>query len=234
MGKSISFLTCALMVAMVEAATVGAWPLPEPVAAPESGHTEVLVFTPTVPNAPARDGYCWTPSIAVHRAGAWRCMSGNAISDPCFLTPQTSNAVICGANPATSDAGFLMRLTKPIPAVVPASSQQPAPWIVQLAVGQGPESGPYAMPPRKTYCSPLTGTIPIVDGLALPYVCWEANVESKPKLGDTQVGLVADFNPAKVWTVTAISFVTNPKPGNNQPPFKLTERRIFALEKVWE
>ena len=102
-------------------------------------------------------------------------------------------------------------------------------------VGQGPESGPYAMPPHKTYCSAATGTMPMVDGLALPYLCWEANVESKAKLGDTQIGLLGDFNIiGRIWTVTEVSFLVNPKPGAHQPPFKMTERKIVALEKVWE
>lgn len=217
------------------AANASAWPLDEPVAAPENGRTEVIVFTPAVPNGPVRDGYCWTPSIAVRRAGAWRCMIGNTIQDPCFSTPESSDALICIANPATSDAGFLMRLTKPLPAVVPTSSGQPSPWIVQVAVGQGPEAGPYAMPPHKTYCSAATGTMPIVEDLALPYLCWEANVESKPKLGDTQMGLLGDFNMiGHVWTVTKISFIANPNSGPNQPPFKMTDRKLVALEKVWE
>ena len=238
MSKSITILIAAVVIAT--AAAAGAWPLDEPVAAPDKGHTEVIVFTPAVPNVPARNGFCWTPSIAVHRAGAWRCMIANAIQDPCFTTPDFSDAVICGTNPATSDAGFLMRLSKPLPSantVVPASPPQPSPspWIVELAIGQGPESGPYAMPPRKTYCSAVTGTMPMVDGLALPYLCWEANVESKPKLGDTQIGLLGDFNViGRVWTATEISFVSNPNSGANQPPFKLKERKIIALEKVWE
>jgi hypothetical protein len=240
MSKAIKLLSVFVLILIAFPAAgvrAGVWPIQEPVAAPDSGRTEVITFAPAVPNAPVRDGYCWTPSIAVHRAGAWRCMIGNAIEDPCFTTPETSSAVICGANPATGETGFLMRLTKPLPAVMPASSQQQlSPWIVQLAVGQGPESGPYAMPPRKTYCSKLTGTMPMVDGLALPYLCWEANVTSKPKLGDTQMGLLGDFNKiyAKVWTVTEVSFVANPNTGANQPPFKLTDRKIIALDKIWD
>jgi hypothetical protein len=90
------------------------------------------------------------------------------------------------------------------------------------------------MPPPKTYCSPLTGTLPLVDGLAVPYVCWEAHVESQPKLGDTQIGLLGDFKPGKVWTVTEVTFIANPAAGPNQPPFKLTGRKIIALETIWE
>jgi hypothetical protein len=218
--------------AMMIATAAFAWPAEEVVAAPSSGRTEISIFNPAAPNAPVREGYCWTSSIAVHRAGAWRCMIGNAIQDPCFTTAAVSDAVICGANPATSDAGFLMRLTKPLPSASVVTS--PAPWIVQLAIGQGQVPGPYAMPPPKTYCSTLTGTMPVVDGLAVPYLCWEAHVESQPKLGDTQIGLLGDFAPAKVWTVTEVTFVANPKAGPNQPPFKLTGRKTIALEKIWE
>jgi hypothetical protein len=225
------YATVGVLAAVVPA---GAWPADEAVAAPSTGRTEVIIFKPAVPNAPQREGYCWTPSIALRRAGAWRCMIGNVIQDPCFTTPDFSAAVICGANPATSDAGFLMRLTKPLPAASAAPLPAPSPWIVELAIGQGQIPGPYAMPPPKTSCSTVTGTMPIVDGLAAPYLCWEANVESKPKLGDTQIGLLGDFNPGRVWTVTEIMFAANPNAGPKQPPFKLTGRKIIALEKVWE
>src|SRR5580700_7118293 len=57
--------------AMVIATTAFAWPAEEVVAAPSTGRTEVSIFNPPVPNAPVREGYCWTSSIAARRAGAW-------------------------------------------------------------------------------------------------------------------------------------------------------------------
>jgi hypothetical protein len=206
----------------------------EVVAAPSTGRTEVIAFNPAVPNTPPRDGDCWVRSIALPRAGAWRCTIGNAIQDPCLTTPEASNVVICGANPATSAPGFLVRLSKPLPAVPAATPPPPSPWMVELAIGQGQVPGPYALPPPKTFCERMTGTMAVVDGLAVPFSCWEANVESKPKLGDTQIGLLGDFNPGPVWTVTEVTFVVNQRPAPNQPPFKLTGRKIIALEKVWE
>jgi hypothetical protein len=224
----------AFAVAMFACLAATAWGAEEVVAAPSSGRTEVISFTPAMPNAPSRTGSCWTPSIALPRAGAWRCMIGNRIEDPCFVTAEVADAVICGANPATGDPGFLMKLIKPLPAASAVTPSKPSPWIVELAIGQGQAPGPYAMPPPKTYCSPLTGTLPLVDGLVIPYSCWEAHVESKPKLGDTQIGLLADFKPGAVWTVTEVTFAMNPKAGPNQPPFKLTGKKAIALEKVWE
>jgi hypothetical protein len=219
---------------LARAVSAGAWPAEEVVAAPSHGRTEIIDFTPAVPNAPQREGSCWISSIALPRAGAWRCMIGNAIFDPCFTTTDISDAVICGANPATSDTGFLMRLTKPLPSASPVASSRLSPWIVELAIGQGQVPGPYAMPPPKTFCSALTGTMPAVDGLAVPYSCWEVNVESKPELGDMQIGLLDDFKPGRVWTVTQVTFVVNPKPAPNQPPFKLTGKKTIALERIWQ
>src|ERR1700736_4291497 len=127
------------LVAVVRA---GAWPAEEVVAPPSTGRTEVIMFTPAVPNAPQRQGYCWTSSIALARAGGWRCMIGNVIEDPCFSTPDFSDAVICGANPATSDAGFLLRSTKPLPATSAVALPPPSPWMVELAIGQNQVPGP--------------------------------------------------------------------------------------------
>jgi hypothetical protein len=127
-----------------------------------------------------------------------------------------------------------MRLTKPLPATTAAALPKPSPWIVELAIGQGQIPNPYAMPPPQTYCSAMTGTLPMVDGLAVPYSCWQAHVESKPKLGDTQIGLLGDFNLGRVWTVTEVMFTANPKTGPNQPTFRLTSRKIIALERAWE
>src|SRR6202050_611816 len=230
---SLAFVLAMLAIIAASSSSF-AWPS-EVVSPPESGRTEVSIFVPTVPNAPQREGYCWTDSIAVTRAGAWRCMIGNSIADPCFSIAEFSDAVVCGANPANSTEGFLLRLTKPLPPTDGVTSPPPAPspWMVVLAIGGGQVPGPYAMPPPKTFCSALTGTSPVVDGLAVPFLCWEVNVQSKPKLGDTQIGLLGDFSRGKIWTVTEVYFVKNTIIGSNQP-FKLTQKKTIALERVWE
>ena len=235
MSKVVVAILCGAFAALMAAAlAINALAAEEGVAASSTGRTEVTIFKPAVPNGPSREGNCWTSSIALPRPGAWRCMIGNGIEDPCFTTADVSDAVVCGANPATSDAGFLLHLTQPLPKPDAYTPPAPSPWIVQLAIGQGQVPGPYAMPPPKTYCSRLTGTMPVVEGLAVPFSCWEAHVESKPRLGDTQIGLLDDFKPGRIWTVTEITFEVDPKPPPNQPPFKLTGKKTIALEKVWE
>jgi hypothetical protein len=221
--------TIVFAIAVFSACSVGK----EVVAAPSTGRTEVSVFTPEVPNAPVREGYCWTESIAISRGGAWRCMINNAIEDPCFSAAAVSNAVICGASPVGPEAGFLMRLTRPLPAVRP-SAWAPAPWIVELAMGQGQQPQPYAMPPPKTWCVASTGTVPVIDNHPVRYSCWQHGVESRPSLGDTQIGLLDDFKPGNVWTVSEVSFKVEQHPLPNQPPFKLVEKKTIALERVWE
>ena len=49
-----------------------------------------------------------------------------------------------------------------------------------------------------------------------------------------QIGLLGDFKPGRVWTVTEVTFALNRNPVPNQPPFKLTGRTTIALERVWE
>jgi len=88
--------------------------------------TQVGFFTPAVPKGTPRDGSCWTESIAVTRPGAWRCMIGNEIHDPCFQVRPLRGEVVCDADPSTKQAGFVLKLTKPLPETTPPS-QSPEP-----------------------------------------------------------------------------------------------------------
>ncbi len=125
---------------------------------PPADSTEDLNFRPTVPKGEPRSGYCWIVSSASTERGAWRCYVGDYIYDPCFETPRLSEAVICGANPATNESGFILQLTKPLPA---ASWHQPlsrySPWLLKLADG--------------SVCERETGTADWYHGTPLLYGC---------------------------------------------------------------
>lgn len=229
-----TLLGCLAIATLMAVSSLAVDAAEEVVAAPIGGRTEVIAYNPPVPGGPSRAGNCWTSSIAFPRADTWRCMIGNGIQDPCFSTSALSDGVICGANPATGATGFVLKLTKPLPAPDVHQPATPSPWIVQLAIGQGQIPGPYGLPPPNTYCSRLTGTMPFVEGLAIPFSCWQAHVESQPKLGDTQIGLLDDIKPGPVWTATEVTFVVDPTPAPNRPPFKLTGKKIIAFQKVWE
>ena len=46
--------------------------------------TQVITYEAGPRAAGLREGSCWTNSLAVWHADAWRCAVGNAIFDPCF------------------------------------------------------------------------------------------------------------------------------------------------------
>lgn len=73
-------------------------------------------------------GYCWTASIASGRSDAYRCMTGNAIHDPCFALD--GKTVACPVDPA-SNAGIRVSLTKPLPQAGKQNTHNP--WMMQLA-----------------------------------------------------------------------------------------------------
>jgi hypothetical protein len=85
-------------------------------------------------------GSCWTSSIASTRRDAFRCMTGNAIHDPCFT--RTPSAVAC-PDDVVHNSGLLLELTKPLPA--PGSPEAAQPWAMVLE--------------GKRACNRATGTV---------------------------------------------------------------------------
>jgi hypothetical protein len=110
----------------------------------------------TVPAAAHRRGHCWSASIAVLAAGAYRCFAGNTILDPCFAPPQTArpSRVACVADPWSP--AVVLHLAKPLPDDAGAKSAN-RPWAFVLATG--------------IRCVASTGTVPAVGGVNLPYHC---------------------------------------------------------------
>lgn len=109
-----------------------------------------------VPVAAHRRGHCWSASIAVLSAGAYRCFAGNTILDPCFALPDAARqgTVACIADPWSS--AIVLRLTAPLPKDVGARSAE-RPWAIVLQTG--------------VRCVASTGTVPAVDKVNLPYHC---------------------------------------------------------------
>jgi hypothetical protein len=101
-------------------------------------------------------GHCWTMSIAAPTSGAYRCLSGNAILDPCFRSPKASKPleVACVADP-WSEAKVL-QINGALPEPVGKDGPQ-RPWALELGNG--------------TRCVAATGMVPSVDGVNLGYHC---------------------------------------------------------------
>lgn len=103
------------------------------------------------PAGAARAGSCFTTSITVARAHAYRCFVGNEILDPCYVGG--SRSVTCYADPWS--APIAVRLTKALPAGPPMAVHRP--WAIVLT-GQ-------------IRCLAATGIVPVVHGTALTYTC---------------------------------------------------------------
>lgn len=175
--------------------------------------TEVTVFQPSVPGGPGLSGECWTDSIAVDRSGAWRCMADNEIYDPCFSNASLTDAVICDANPAKGSAGFILKLTKPLPEPSSKGPAYPRPWLVRLADG--------------TTCEIQTGTIALVAGLEVPYGCSDSQ-ECSDKGCPHMTGLTDKFQRDKVWMADKVTFKSS-KTG-----LELISRTPVAVTAVWK
>ena len=138
-------------------------PSPPPATTTSSTATIVTRFTPysaagalTVAVQSQASGYCWTNSITVALSGAYRCLVGNDIADPCFVPPQPSTpaTVACLADPWSG--ARMVTLTHALPSTDPIGNAA-NPWAVQLANG--------------ARCVAVTGTVQRVDGVSLNLQC---------------------------------------------------------------
>ena len=176
--------------------------------------TEVSMFTPSVPGGSPRDGYCWTRSIAADRAGAWRCMVGNEIHDPCFQVPPLQNGVVCGADPF-GKSGFVMNLTKPFPVEKAPPAAWPSAWILQLDDG--------------SICEPFTGTRPAINDEPAQWSCIKPGVPPGPATN----ALVTKVHPGDVWTAELFK-ETDVTMGNPMTERRRVRAKIVPIAKVWE
>jgi hypothetical protein len=101
-------------------------------------------------------GSCWTNSIAVSSADAYRCLVGNDIQDPCFAPPVETSPPTVACLDAPWSPATVLTLTQALPAPV-GGVQAAFPWALVLANG--------------ARCVAATGMVPTVAGVALNYVC---------------------------------------------------------------
>jgi len=202
----------ALILTVFVAGLAAAAPAPEP-----TPPTEVIIYRPRLQarEMSKRSGYCWTESIAVNRPGAWRCMEGNSIHDPCFEAA-TRKQVICGADPVKHDDGFLLALTRPLPS--PQSRRlKPQPWLIETADG--------------SVCQVLTGTMAIINGEAMRYPC-SVSPASGTQTRHEYCGLLNPLHPGKVWSAEKICFTV--AASNGRQSFNVISRKSVTIRRLWE
>ena len=134
--------------------------------APVARSTRIIEFVPELPTA-SRAGHCWTSSLTLSRANAWRCMvEANQIFDPCFelVNPLGRDpAIVCGASPThPNSGGFLLELTEPLPdpekwAGALSNKDSSSAWILELT--------------DDTNCTFSTGATAAYHGERLNYLC---------------------------------------------------------------
>lgn len=227
-GKRTSFgasRAAIIILALVIAAGVMVWPLPAKCAEKSSAaekpaarvtDTKVVIYQPAIPSGRTVKGSCWTGSIAVPRKGAWRCMTGNMIHDPCFSIASRPGVVVCGADPALKKPGFVMKLTKPLPTPDLPARMKPEPWIMLLADG--------------SVCEKMTGTMAVVDGKAVGWGCNDSAKGAKSGEPPSYSGILGQPRRGKVWTVEKIRYAPTSNPKH---PVKLLKRKTVAVRTVW-
>ncbi|HZO81571.1 MAG TPA: hypothetical protein VFB33_07720 [Candidatus Binataceae bacterium] len=185
--------------------------------APLVSETEVVMYEPSVPSGPHEKGACWSSSIAVLRAGAWRCTVGNLIHDPCFSIRALHRAVVCGADPATAKPGFVMELAKPLPDADLSAQVKPEPWLMRLADG--------------TVCEKMTGTVADIDGVAVPWGCNDSRANPRPGEDEYYSGVLENLRRGKVWMANKVRYAPTRDPAH---PLRVLKRQTVAVRTVWE
>jgi polar amino acid transport system substrate-binding protein len=184
-------------------------PQPTEAAAPAVASTEVIKFVPKeVPAGETKQGSCWTSSLAASREDAWRCTVGeNEIHDPCFVVPNAPDTLVCDVNPITKEAGFGLKLTKPlpnpdVPAEVKASYEKNG-WAVLLADG--------------TACYFATGATTGIGDKRANYLC-----------ANSDWMILGDLQPGTVWKAEKVIIVI----GDNGPELK--QSQMVDVRTVWQ
>jgi hypothetical protein len=82
-------------------------------------------------------GSCFSGAQSVNRHDAWRCISGNALFDPCFSSTKAHGIVLCPSTPFSSSV-IELKLTKRLPSGM-ADKGNPStsglPWAIETTTG---------------------------------------------------------------------------------------------------
>jgi hypothetical protein len=107
---------------VVGALTVAAVCLWSGTALASGTRTHAQIYTPfTASGKPAFrvadtvSGYCLGGSVGVEHAGAWHCLSGGQVFDPCFGSQKAKGIVLCVTQGPWDRPIVKMKLTQPLP-----------------------------------------------------------------------------------------------------------------------
>ncbi len=162
--------------------------------------TVVTTFTPysaagtlTVPVAAHATGHCWTGSIVVPVANAYRCLVGNEIADPCFAPQHRDRPGTVACVTAPWLAARVVTLTHPLPETT-SRGHAANPWALQLANG--------------ARCIAATGTVQNVGAVLLNLLCPDGKAAGgldtsgavwKVKYGTAATGRLTEVAVTAAW-----------------------------------
>lgn len=176
-GVLIALLgACALLVGACGASRSRPAPTASPTATATPVLTRVIEFEAPGASGTPEDGRCFSASLALPRADAWRCSAGNRILDPCF-GPASASLLICVRDPWGTAAPTVLRLTEPLTPGGPLGSAHP--WALETVDG--------------ARCTFLTGATSGVNGHRVAYGC----------IGGAY--LLDDVQEGPLWTATQVT-----------------------------
>jgi hypothetical protein len=111
-------------------------------------------------------GSCFTTSSATTAPGAYRCLVGNDLYDPCFADASTAATEVACPSLADPDSVVVIKLTSALPAPATSTGSAIIPWLLVLANGQR--------------CQTITGTGGILGGKDEAYGCPSGGVYGLP------------------------------------------------------
>jgi hypothetical protein len=140
--------------------------------------TKIRVFAPydrsgapTAGVAAHRSGSCFTTSITVTAADAYRCFAGNAILDPCFASPDARHVLECYLAPW----GHPIQLRVHTLPRASTTVKITRPWAIELVSG--------------LRCVVTNGTPSLLRGIALSYECSDGFAGLRTPAGRTMTAL---------------------------------------------
>ncbi|MGH8860851.1 MAG: hypothetical protein ACRDVG_06385, partial [Jatrophihabitantaceae bacterium] len=144
---------------------------------------------PTAGVVAHRSGSCFTTSITVPAATAYRCFAGNSILDPCFVAPSSRHTLDCYAQPWSR--AVRLQVTAALPEPVDSLTIT-RPWALELVGG--------------LRCVATNGTPTVLRGIAMTYRCADGAAGLLRTSGATLLaryaatdGAVRDLAVTTVW-----------------------------------
>jgi hypothetical protein len=162
-------------------------------------HTTVKTFQPyradgelAVKVADVAVGHCWTTSITAPTSGAYRCIAGNEIRDPCFASPKPTRPVevACIADPWSR--AEVLQVTGALPKPAPGGDAPARPWALELGNG--------------ARCVAAGGMVPQIRGVNLGYHCGSGR--DAGKLDTSAPVATAEYGDQRAETLRTVMVTT--------------------------